>query len=156
MIIRKGEATVEVATEQQVGNNGMFSSERLSDDGGLTQFGASIETLQPGTRSSNRHWHEHEDEFVHMLTGQAVLIENDGEHPLRPGDTACWPAGVPNAHHLVNRSGVPCSYLVVGTRATHDVCHYPDSGRTLTTDGKDWRLEDAAGEIVRSGRHPGD
>lgn len=151
MIIRSGKATVEIASEQRAQRNGMCSSARLSDDGGLTQFGAYIETLEPGSRSSDRHWHEQEDEFLHMLSGTAVLVENDGEHTLQPGDTACWPAGVPNAHHMVNRSSSSCSYLIVGTRVTHDVCHYPDSGKTLYTEGKNWRLEDAAGEVVKSG-----
>jgi len=151
MIIRSGKATVEIATEQRVQRNGMCSSARLSDDGGLTQFGAYIETLEPGSRSSDRHWHEREDEFLHMLSGTATLVENDGEHVLQPGDTACWPAGVANAHHIINRSNSSCSYLIVGTRVTQDVCHYPDSGKTLHTEGKSWRLEDAAGEVIKSG-----
>ena len=152
MIIPAGTASLQVATEEQAQRLGRYSSARLSEDGGLTQFGAYIETLEPGSRSSDRHWHEREDEFLHMLTGEAVLVENDGEHPLRPGDTACWPAGVPNAHHLINRSNAPCSYLIVGTRVTHDVCHYPDSGRTLYTEGDTWRVEDADGRVIRSGR----
>ncbi|WP_431286740.1 4Fe-4S binding protein [Roseateles chitinivorans] len=32
--------------------------------GGLTQFGAFIEVLQPGCRSSIKHWHSAEDEMV--------------------------------------------------------------------------------------------
>ena len=151
MIIRSGKAIVEVASEQRAQRNGMCSSARLSEDGGLTQFGAYIETLEPGSRSSDRHWHEHEDEFLHMLSGTATLVANDGEHTLQPGDTACWPAGVPNGHHVVNRSGSACSYLIVGTRVDRDVCHYSDSGKTLYTEGKDWRVEDADGKVVNSG-----
>lgn len=152
MLIRAGEATLEVATEEQARAHGGFSSARLSDDGGLTQFGAYVETLEPGSRSSDRHWHEQEDEFLYMLTGEATLVEDDGEHVMRPGDAACWPAGVANAHHLVNRSAAPCSYLIVGTRVSHDVCHYPDSGRTLYTEGNAWRIEDAAGHVIKSGQ----
>ena len=58
-----------------------------------------------------------------------------------------WPAGVPNAHHVSNRSSEPCSYLIVGTRVNQDVCHYPDTGRTLHTDGKAWRLLEADGQL---------
>ena len=103
MIIRRGTATLQVATAEQVKRHGAYSSARLSEDGGLKQFGAYIETLEPGSRSSDRHWHEQEDEFLYMLSGEATLIENDGEHLLASGDAACWPAGTPNAHHLVNR-----------------------------------------------------
>jgi uncharacterized cupin superfamily protein len=152
MIIRNGKATVQVATEQRAERHGMSSTARLSEDGGLTQFGTYIETLQPGSRSSERHWHEQEDELVYMLSGTAILVENDGEHVMEPGDTACWPAGVANAHHLVNRSDSPCAYLIVGTRVTQDVCHYPDSGKTLYSEGNGWRLEDASGTVIKSGQ----
>lgn len=95
--------------------------------GGVTQFGANLVTLAPGAWSSQRHWHSHEDEMVVMLSGEAVLVENGGETRLGPGDIACFPAGVPNGHHLQNRSALPCTFLAVGTdHVTVDECHYPD------------------------------
>jgi len=123
-----------------------------SDDGGLTQFGAYVETLQPGAGTGERHWHEKEDEFLYVLEGEATVVENAGETVLRPGDAAAWPGGVPNAHCVVNRSAAPCTYMIVGTRVTHDVCHYPDSGRVQHQEGEDWRVEEADGTVVRSGR----
>ncbi len=95
--------------------------------GGVTQFGANLVTLAPGAWSSQRHWHSHEDEMVVMLSGEAVLVEDGGETRLGPGDIACFPAGVPNGHHLQNRSALPCIFLAVGTdHVTVDECHYPD------------------------------
>lgn len=131
---------------------GTVDTAGFSDAGGLTQFGGYVQTLQPGARSSNRHWHEKEDEFLYVLVGEVTVTENDGEHVLHPGDAACWPAGVPNAHHVSNRSDAPCSYLIVGTRLTQDVCHYPDLGRTLYSEGETWRLVDADGQVVKTGR----
>jgi uncharacterized cupin superfamily protein len=122
-----------------------------SDDGGLTQFGAYVETLQPGARSSVRHWHEKEDEFVYVLSGEATVVEDSGTAVLLPGDGACWPAGNPNAHYVVNRSDAPCVYVIVGTRLTHDICHYPDSGQVLHTEGTRWRIENADGTVLKSG-----
>ncbi len=58
--------------------------------------------------------------------GECTLIEDGGETVMRPGNAACWPAGVANAHCLINRSDRPVSYLIVGTRARDDACHYPD------------------------------
>ena len=127
MIVRKAEVNVDRGTEAQVKANGAFECRRYSDVGGLTQYGAYLETLAPGSQSSERHWHEKEEEFLYLISGEATLVENDGEHLMRPGDAACWPAGVPNAHHIVNRSAEPCTYLIVGTRSTNDVCHYPDA-----------------------------
>jgi uncharacterized cupin superfamily protein len=69
--------------------------------------------LEPGAWSSQRHWHEGEDELLIMLTGRAVLFEDDGETELVPGDIAAWPKGEPNGHHLVNRSAEPCSFVCV-------------------------------------------
>ncbi len=44
---------------------------------------------------------------------------------MRPGDCAAFPKGVPNGHHLVNRSGEDCLFIAVGRIAATD-CHYPD------------------------------
>ena len=111
-----------------------YSAALYSDTGGLTQFGAFVETLEPGSASSDRHWHEAEDEFLYMLTGEATVIEDDGAHVIGPGDACCWPAGVANGHHVVNRSDAPCSYLIVGTRAPSDRVHYSDIDKLYTRD----------------------
>jgi uncharacterized cupin superfamily protein len=101
----------------------------IGDPGGLTQFGAFEETLQPGSRSSLRHWHLAEDEMIHVLAGEVAVVEGDDVAVLKPGDAATFPAGVARGHFLENRSGEPCRYLVVGTRAETDVITYPDSGK---------------------------
>lgn len=149
MIIRKGQARTKVRDEP---NFGVMETASFSDSAGLKQYGAYLQTLQPGARSSTRHWHEREDEFLFVVSGTVTVVENDGPHRLVPGDAACWPAGVGNAHHVLNESNEACSYLIVGTRLTHDVCHYPDAGKTLFTEGDVWRLEDSAGQVIRSGR----
>ena len=112
---------------------------RLAPAGGLADFGVSHVTLKPGGISSQRHWHEDEDEFVVMLSGEAVLIEDEGETVMRPGDCAAFPKGVPNGHHLVNRSGRDCVFVAVGKPAASD-CHYPDI---------DMRLDGATGRFVQ-------
>ncbi|HWA60294.1 MAG TPA: cupin domain-containing protein [Caulobacteraceae bacterium] len=94
---------------------------------GLRQFGVNHLTLRPGARSARRHWHEAEDEFVYVLSGAVVLIDETGETEIGPGDFAGFPAGVANAHHLVNRSPAPAELLVVGTRKVgEERIHYPD------------------------------
>ena len=152
MIVRKAQAPIAPDAEDRAGRHGAYETRRHSDAGGLTQLGAYLETLQPGSRSSERHWHEKEDEFLLVLSGELTIVENDGEHVLAPGDAACWPAGAPNAHFAINRSSAPCSYVIVGTRLTHDVCHYPDLGRTLYTEGETWRLVGEDGAVIKSGK----
>ncbi|MSU91076.1 cupin domain-containing protein [Rhodobacteraceae bacterium 2CG4] len=99
---------------------------RLGAAGGLTQFGVNLITLAPGAWSSQRHWHLNEDEFVMVTAGELTLITDAGEEVMRAGDCAAFPAGMPDGHHLVNRSDAPGSFLVVGTRAAEDECTYPD------------------------------
>lgn len=94
---------------------------------GLTDFGANLVTLAPGAMSSMRHWHSDEDELVVMLAGEAVLIDDAGEHVMRPGDVASFAKGVADGHHLVNRSDADAMFLAVGTdRPATDRCTYPD------------------------------
>ena len=116
------------------GGNGPFTYQLLSDPGGLTQFGAFFETLPPGSRSGFRHWHETEDEMVVMLSGEVVLVE-DSETLLAPGEVACWPAGHAVGHCLENRGRTPARYLVIGTRKGRDVIHYPDHDLIARKDG---------------------
>lgn len=89
-------------------------SRRLAPATGLSHFGASHVVLKPGAWSSQRHWHDGEDELLVMLTGEAVLIEDQGRTVLRPGDICAWPQGVANGHHLINESDADCSFVVVG------------------------------------------
>jgi uncharacterized cupin superfamily protein len=98
---------------------------RLAPAGNLEDFGVSHVVLEPGGISSQRHWHEGEDEFVVMLKGEAVLVEDGGETLIRAGDCAAFPKGVADGHHLVNRSDAPCTFIAVGKPALTD-CHYPD------------------------------
>ena len=98
---------------------------RLGPVGGLSEFGASHVRLEPGAWSSQRHWHEGENELVVMLTGEAVLVDDAGEHPMRPGDIAAFPKGDGNGHVLQNRSTAPCTFVAIGRPAATD-CHYPD------------------------------
>jgi uncharacterized cupin superfamily protein len=113
---------------------GPYRFRLLSDPGAITQFGAFIEELPPGSRSGHRHWHEAEDEMIVMLSGEVVLVE-DTETPLVTGDVACWPAGAPVGHRLDNRGNMPARYLVIGTRAQRDRIHYTDHDLITEKDG---------------------
>lgn len=99
----------------------------LGDAGGLTQFGVNLLQLPPGSWSAQRHWHSREDEFVYIVSGEVVLITDEGEQAMRAGDCAAFPANVPNGHHLVNRSNSVAVCLEVGTRNPKEDCvDYPD------------------------------
>jgi uncharacterized cupin superfamily protein len=148
MIIRNTDLTTESRTSEGWGT---VETQRLSDAGGIAQFGASIQTLLPGARSSLKHWHEATDEMLYVLSGEVTVSEDDVDHVLREGDAACWPAGLAVAHSVSNRSSESCSYFVVGTRSSKDVCHYEEIGQVLHSNGERWKLVDREGRTLREG-----
>jgi uncharacterized cupin superfamily protein len=102
------------------------SSLRLGDAGGLTQFGANEVILQPGAKSSLRHWHHREDEFVMVTQGECVLVQDEGDYVMRPGDCAAFPAGNSNGHHFLNKSAAETRFLVIGSRMNPERATYSD------------------------------
>lgn len=98
----------------------------LGDVFGLRNFGVNMTRLPPGAASALRHAHATQDEFVFVLQGEAVLVTDAGETPLRPGMCAGFRAGTGDAHHLVNRGTADVVYLEVGDRSAGDRVTYPD------------------------------
>jgi len=93
----------------------------------LAQFGVNHVTLAPGARTASRHWHETEDESVYVLSGHPTLVDENGPHALQAGSIVGFPAGVPNAHHVLNESDEPAVLIVVGSRRPgEETIHYPD------------------------------
>lgn len=118
---------------------------RLGPAAGLSEIGISHVVLEPGAWSSQRHWHEGTDEFVVIVEGEAVLVENDGEAVLRAGDMAAFPKDSANGHHLINRSDRPCAFLAIDNRGGAGDCHYPDV---------DLHLDIATMQFTRKGGKP--
>jgi len=117
--------------------------QRLGDAGGLKDFGVNLMHLPPGNWSAQRHWHTHEDEFVYVLEGEVVLVEDGGETLLRAGDCAAFAKNSGNGHHLINKSSATAVYLEAGSRQKDDVTYCSDvdmmspnsDGRFLHKDG---------------------
>jgi uncharacterized cupin superfamily protein len=111
------------------------SRKRLARTAGITQFGVNLCTLKPGAASSQRHWHEQEDEFVYVLEGEVTLCEDNGETVLKAGEAAAWKAGVANGHCLINRSDRDAVFIEVGSRAPTERAHYSDIDLMAVRDG---------------------
>lgn len=111
----------------------------LSTIGGLADFVANHVVIPPGGWSSQRHWHEGEDEIVVVLDGEAVLVDDEGRHAMTAGDVAVFPKGDGNAHHLRNEGAAPCTVLAISLPEASTV-HYPDIGMRWSP-GRDMESE---------------
>jgi uncharacterized cupin superfamily protein len=118
---------------------------RLAPASGITTFGASHVVLKPGAWSSQRHWHDGEDELLVMISGEAVLVEDEGRSIVRPGDVCAWPKGNTNGHHLINESQADCIFVVIsggertgGGYSDIDMMFTADS-RYVHKDGREYR-----------------
>jgi uncharacterized cupin superfamily protein len=117
--------------------------QRLGNAGGLKDFGVNLMRLPPGNWSSQRHWHSHEDEFVFVLAGELVLVEDQGETVLHAGECAAFPKNSGNGHHMINRAQATAVYLEVGSRSPEDLTTCSDidmmsanaDGRFVRKDG---------------------
>jgi uncharacterized cupin superfamily protein len=121
----------------EMGDRGRYP---LGEAGGLTQFGANLMVLQPGSKSSLRHWHKNEDEFVMVTQGELVLVQDEGETVMKRGSIAAFKAGDTNGHHFINRTDKEARFLVVGTKVTHDVCTYSDVDLRVEINGPNDRF----------------
>jgi uncharacterized cupin superfamily protein len=95
---------------------------------GLTQFGVNRVELAPGSWSTHRHWHKTNDEVVVVVSGEVVLVTDDGEELLKAGDCVAFRKNDPNAHHLQNRGTEPAIFFDIGGRDMDDISTFPDVG----------------------------
>jgi uncharacterized cupin superfamily protein len=109
---------------------------RLSDAGGLSQFGANLITLAPGSWSSQRHHHSAEDELVYIVSGHPTLYEGGDPVSLAPGDVTVHPMCDGIGHHMKNETDKNVVYLVIGGRNPQtDHAVYPDIDLDLPANG---------------------
>lgn len=104
-------------------------SRPLGEFGGCTHVGVCLEVLEPGKQTWPAHYHMFEEEHLLILEGQATLRLGDRTYELSANSYVCFPAGQKAGHCLVNNSGAPCRYLVIGERNPNDVIVYTDSDK---------------------------
>lgn len=119
--------------------------QRLGDQFGLENFGINLVTLPPAVQSATRHRHMVQDEFVYVLSGELVLVHDEGETLLRPGGCAGFRHGG-TAHHLINRSDADASFLEIGDRLPGDIAECPDDDLVPVHTEKGWQYFRKNGE----------
>lgn len=81
--------------------------------GGDDQFDVNLFVLGPGESMSMYHWETDQEGFL-VLSGEALLIVEDQEHPLRQWDYFHCPPPVP--HTIVGAGDRPSAILALGAR----------------------------------------
>ena len=109
----------------------------LGEAFGIKEFGINLTTLPPGVQSALRHRHTVQEEFVYILSGELVLVHDDGETLCTAGMCVGFVPGG-HAHHLVNRSSTDATYLEIGDRRPGDRGDYPDDDLLAIHDGERW------------------
>lgn len=79
----------------------------------FAQLGINLSVLEPGQAMSQYHWEADQEDFL-VLTGEALLIIEGEERPLRAWDLVHCPAGV--RHVILGAGAGPCIVLAVGAR----------------------------------------
>ena len=87
------------------------------------QVGVNVGVLQPGEAACFYHREADQEDFL-VLRGEALLVVEGGERPLRAWDFVHFPAWT--EHVFVGAGDGPCAILAVGARASRDVV-YPES-----------------------------
>ena len=98
-----------------------FVAPLVREDG--AQVGVNLFVVGPGEPMAMYHWEADQEGFL-VLAGEALLIVENEEHPLRQWDYFHKPPRV--SHTIVGAGSGPCAILAVGARI--DSVDNPDWG----------------------------
>ena len=96
------------------GPRGLVADLHGDDD---AQVGVNLFVLGPGEPMSMYHWEADQEDFL-VLSGEALLIVEDEERPLKQWDYFHCPAPVP--HTIVGAGSGPSAILALGARDNQD------------------------------------
>jgi uncharacterized cupin superfamily protein len=85
----------------------------LEGEQDFLQLGINLNVLEPGVSMGMYHWEANQEDFL-VLAGEAVLIVESEERPLRQWDFFHCPAGT--KHIIVGAGNAPALVLAVGAR----------------------------------------
>ena len=125
--------------------------------GGFPHFGINVRVLGPGKPAAMYHAESGQEAFL-VLQGEAVLIVEDEERPLRQWDFVHCP---PNTAHVIVGAGeAPCIVLMVGARIAGRELVFPASetarkyGASVDEDTQDRATAYAGWPQLKPGRYP--
>ena len=111
--------------------------------GGFERLGLNVSVLGPGEQMAMYHWEDEQEDFL-VISGEALLIVEGQERPLRAWDLAHCP---PKTKHVIVGAGSgPCVVVSVGSRGSGGLGGYSVDATAAKHDASveeettDWRV----------------
>jgi uncharacterized cupin superfamily protein len=116
---------------------------QLSRALGLKRTAVNIARMPPGKESFVYHSHQHEEEWLYILSGRGIA-EIDGEElEVGPGDFMAFRTpSVP--HHLKNPFDQELLYLMGGENREFEVADFPRLGKRMVKSGEKFEVYDVS------------
>ena len=96
---------------------GVVMKRLLSGEQTAGQF-CLLENRSDGNTRTPIHVHARDDETVYIIEGELTAVIGGQPRRLTAGESIFLPRGIP--HQLMNMSGNPCRYILIGTPALFD------------------------------------
>jgi uncharacterized cupin superfamily protein len=116
------------------------ASLRFEGETAFPQVGIILVVLGPGEPMAMYHWEADQEDFL-VLSGEALLIVEGEERPLRQWDFVHCPAKT--KHVIVGAGDIPCTVLAVGARE-HQTTRAPDGTLKWIGDWGAYTVDEAA------------
>jgi uncharacterized cupin superfamily protein len=114
---------------------------QLARSVGLKRTGVNFMRVPAGKESFVYHSHQHEEEWIYVLSGRALALIDDVEYEVGPGDFIGFPT--PSvAHHLRNPGPDELVYLVGGESRENEIADFPRLGKRMVRRGKEVEIVD--------------
>jgi uncharacterized cupin superfamily protein len=119
---------------------GRGDSLRFEGETVFPQVGIHLVVLGPGEPMAMYHWETDQEDFL-VLSGEALLIIEGEERPLRQWDFVHCPAET--KHVIIGAGDMPCTVLAVGARE-HHTTRAPDGTLQGAEDWGAYTVDEAA------------
>lgn len=114
---------------------------QVSRSVGLKRAAVNFIRVPAGKESYVYHSHQHEEEWVYVLSGRAIALIDGEEYEVGAGDFIGFPT--PSVAHLLRNPGPEeLAYLTGGENLAYDVAEFPRLGKRMVRTGKDVQVEE--------------
>ena len=121
-------------------NRGLGFEAGICAQGDFPQLGVGLSVLGPGEPMAMYHWETDQEGFL-VLSGEALLIVEGAERPLRQWDFVHCP---PKTQHVIVGAGnAPCAVFRIGAQEHHTV-RLPDGALEGAPDWGAYTVDEAA------------